>query len=66
VFRPGVSSTRKAWSCYSKFRGSHIDAQRAEAPLLRRQADVARLVQAWEEKAPGRPHCGLPVYKGIL
>ena len=37
------------------------DAQKAGTPLLRRQAEEARLVQPGEEKALGRTHCGLPV-----
>jgi len=42
------------------------DALRAGAPLLRRQAEGAGFVQLGEEKAPGRPHCSLPIVKGRL
>ena len=38
--------------------------RRAGAPLLCRQAEGAGVVRSGEEKAPGRPHSGLPVPKG--
>jgi len=38
-------------------------AQRCEAPLLQRWAEGTGLLQQGEEKALGRPHCGLPVLK---
>ena len=42
------------------------DDQKAGAPLLQRQAEGAELDQSGEEKAPGRPHYGLPVPKRSL
>ena len=42
----------------------HSNDPRAEAPLLRGQAERAGAVQPGEEKAPGRPYCSLPVLKG--
>lgn len=39
---------------------NHKDDKRAGAPLLSSQAKGAGLVQSKEEKAPGRPHYGLP------
>jgi len=59
-------STKKMWSCWSRSRGAHKDDQRAGAPLLRRQAGGAGLVQPGEEKAPGCYHSGLPLLKESL
>jgi len=42
------------------------DGQRAGAPLLWRQAEGAEPVELGQEKAPGRPHCGLPVLERSL
>ena len=42
----------------------HEDDQRAGASLLRRKVEGARFVQPGEEKALGKPHCGLPDLKG--
>ena len=39
----------------------HEDDQSAEASLLQRKAEGAGLVQPGEGKAPGKPHCSLPV-----
>lgn len=44
--------------------GSCEDDQRCGAPLLWGQAEGAGVAQLGEEKALGRPHCGLPVPKG--
>ena len=44
----------------------HEDDQRAGAPLLRRQADRAAVLQPGEQKALGRPCSCLPVPKGAL
>ncbi|PKU46594.1 rna-directed dna polymerase from mobile element jockey- hypothetical protein [Limosa lapponica baueri] len=44
----------------------HKDDQRAEAPLLRGQAERVGVVQPVEEKAPGRPYGSIPVPKGGL
>ena len=35
----------------------------AGAPPLQRQAEGAGLIQSGEEKAPGKTHCGLLVFK---
>ena len=43
---------------------SHKDDPRAGAPLLWRRAERVGAVQPAEEKAPGRPCCGLSVLKG--
>jgi len=40
--------------------------QRAGVPLLWWKAEVDELVQSGEGKAPGKPHCGLPVLDGSL
>ena len=45
---------------------SHEDDQRAGAPLLGRKDEGAGLVQPAEEKAPGRLHWHLSVFKGNL
>ena len=45
---------------------SHEDDESAYAPLLTRKVEAAGLIQLEEEKAPGRPHCGLPVFKNCL
>ena len=45
-------------------RGGHENAPRAGAPLLRGRAGRAGVVQPGEEKAAGRPYCGLPGLKG--
>jgi len=44
----------------------HEDDQRVGVPLLWRKADGIKIVQPGEEKAPGRPHCGLLVLAGSL
>ena len=62
-FRSEAPSTRRTWSCQSGHRG---DAQRAEAPLPRRQVEGAGGAQCGEDEALGRPHCGLPVPEGRL
>ena len=45
--------------------GHRID-RRAGAPLLLRKPEGVELVQSEEEKAPGRPHSGFPVFEGSL
>lgn len=42
------------------------DDQKAEAPLLQRQAETAGVVQPEKEKASGRPPCSFPVLYGDL
>jgi len=44
----------------------HKDDQRAGRPLLQRKAERVGVVQPGEEKALGRPCCGLSVYKRSL
>ena len=44
----------------------HKNHQRAGASLLRGQAERVGVVQPGEEKAAGRPYCGLSVPKGGL
>ena len=44
----------------------HKDDQRAGAPLLWGKVEGVGFVQSGEQKAPGRPHCGLPILKGTL
>ena len=41
----------------------HEGDQRAGAPLLQREDERVQVIQSEEEKALGRPHCGLPVPK---
>jgi len=53
------------WGCWSGSRGGHEDAQRMEH-LSYGDRLRAGGVQPGEEKATGRPHCGLPVLKGRL
>ena len=43
---------------------AHRDNQRVGVPLLQRKVERAGLVQPVEEKAPGRLHSRLSVYKG--
>ena len=62
----GALSTGKTGICWSGSRGGHKIDLRAGAPLLWGQAERAGAVQPGEEKAPGRPDCGLPVLKGSL
>lgn len=66
ALRPGASSTKIMWSCWSRSRGGHRDDQRAGAPLLWRQGEAVLFVQPRQEKASGTPHCNLPVLKGRL
>ena len=42
----------------------HTNNQRAGALLLWEKAERVGAVQPGEEKAPGRPYCNLPVFKG--
>jgi len=44
----------------------HKNDQRDGTPLLRGKAERVGAVQPGEEKAPGRPYCGLSVLKGGL
>ena len=60
--RPGAQH-RKGGSCWSGARGGNEDAQRLEH-LCCGDRLRSRGVQHGEEKAAGRPHCGLPVLKG--
>jgi len=45
---------------------SHKNIQRDGVPLLRGKAERVGAVQPGEEKAMGRPYCGLSVLKGGL
>jgi len=64
--RSGVPSTRKTWAVRVVQEEDHEDGQRAGTPLLLRQAEGTALVQSGQEKAVGRSHYGLPVFKGRL
>ena len=58
--------TGKTWTWWSGSRGGHKNDQRDGTPLLRREAERVGAVQPGEEKAVGRPYCGLSVLKGGL
>ena len=61
----GALSTGQSWSCWSGARWGHKSDQRdGTTPLLGGQARRAGAVPLGEEKAQGRPYCGLPVLKG--
>ena len=44
----------------------HENHQRAGVPLLQGKTEGTGLVQFGGEKAPGRPHFGLPVLEGSV
>jgi len=56
--------TRFVYTLWSGARGGPSNGPRAGAPLLGGKAGRAGAAQPGEEKAPGRPYCGLPVLKG--
>lgn len=65
-----VLSTGETWICWSASRGGSQKSSKAflgsslgGTPPLRGQAERAGAFQLREEKAPGRPECGLPVFK---
>ena len=61
-----ILSTRRTWTCWSGARGGHKNDLRAGTALPRGQAGRSGAVQPGEEKAAGRPYCGLSVLTGGL
>jgi len=62
----GTLSTGQSWSCGSGAGGGPSNDARAGTPLLGGKSGRAGAGQPGEEKAEGRPYCGLPVPKGDL
>jgi len=61
VFSSGGPSTRKTWTCWSRFRGGHKNNQKAGTPLLWGKAERVGIVQPGEEKALETPYSSLSV-----
>jgi len=66
VSSSGALSTGPSWSCGSGARGGPSNDARAGIPVLGGKAGRAGAVQPGEEKAVGRPYCGLPVLERVL
>ena len=66
VLREGLGSpVQEGWGVIGgSAEVGHKDNQWAGAPLLWRKFGGSGLVLLGEEKAPRRPHCGLPVLEG--
>jgi len=60
----GAISTGQSWSCGSGARGGPSNDVRAGTPLLGGKAGRAGAAQPGEEKAAGRPYCGLSALNG--
>jgi len=62
----GPSTQERCWAFGEVPEVGHEDDPRAGALLLWRQAGGIGLIQPGKEKAVGKPHSGLPVFKGSL
>ena len=66
VSSSGALRTGQSWSCGSGARGGPSNDARAGTPLLGGKTGRAGAAQPGEEKAAGRPYCGLPVLERVF